>query len=137
MDSSPPSISRLWLNTPTSYAATMLSQLQPHWDLVLDEESGVTDLYWALGSASGQSNLLRWMKLNVTATTAILSMPLDIPDGQPLVLSLMVGLCLPLSIIILFVYQLNGYPPPPSPSLPTGSQRCWTLCGYIISTGAL
>lgn len=90
VDSTPPVLGRLWLTTPTGYASSNLSELRPQWDLVYDQESGLEALYWGLGSAQGRTDLIVWSSVDVGDTSAAIPASLELPDGQPVVLSLKV-----------------------------------------------
>lgn len=93
IDTSPPVPNRVWLNTPTSISITTPNQLVANWDLVTDRESGMTSsLYWSLGSTPGLSDIYPWTKANVTDITSSIISDITVPDGQPLVLSIIVSL---------------------------------------------
>lgn len=88
VDLTPPRFGRVWIDTPTTIAVRSLTQLTPKWDLVRDEDSGISGLYWALGSSTGLSDLSPWQKINRIASSITVNM--SFPDGQPMILSLLV-----------------------------------------------
>ena len=90
IDQTPPTFGNIWLNTPGSISATSLKQVTPHWDLVVDEQSGVSKLYWSLGSEEGLGDLHRWTEANITDLTGAIDDGFSVPDGQPIILNLLV-----------------------------------------------
>ena len=91
VDSTPPVLGRVLLTTPIGYSASNLSVLRPQWDLVYDQESGVKALYWGLGSARGRADLITWSRVDAGETSAEIPASLELSDGQPVVLSVMVN----------------------------------------------
>ena len=89
VDVSPPVIMGPHLGV--AYSATAISQLQPQWELIHDPESGVFNVFWALGSNTGLGDLVNWTQVVVTETSAALPSTMNISDGQTIVLTLMVN----------------------------------------------
>ena len=89
VDTSPPSLGRLWLEGAGGAESVILSA---RWEPPLDLESGVVELEWALGSTPGSSDILEW-----NLTDAVSGVEVDgseFSDGQVLFLSIKVSVLL-------------------------------------------
>ena len=90
VDTSPPSLGRLWLEGGAGGAELVI--LSARWEPPLDLESGVVELEWALGSTPGSSDILEW-----NLTDAVSGVEVDgseFSDGQVLFLSIKVSVLL-------------------------------------------
>ncbi len=95
VDKTPPTFGDIWAGSPRTIAATSPSHVTPTWDLVTDEEGGVSQLYWSLGSEEGLSDIHEWRKVGVHDLSGEVSSDLHLSDGQPVRVNLMVsnGVC--------------------------------------------
>jgi hypothetical protein len=90
IDTTPPETDRVWLGTPSTISITSLADVIPHWDMVVDEESGmISSLYWSIGSTNGSSDIHQWTPVTNSFTLSASIGNLTISDGQPLVLSIL------------------------------------------------
>ena len=91
VDETPPTFGDIWAGSPRAIAATSPSHVTPTWNLVTDEEGGVSQLYWSLGSEEGLGDIQKWTKVRVRDLSGEVSSDLDLPDGQPVIVNLMVS----------------------------------------------
>ena len=49
VDTSPPCINRLWIGEVLDHSLTSLSDVRVNWDPILDSESSLVSIEWAIG----------------------------------------------------------------------------------------